>query len=112
MKFEVKYVEFEFPSADCNMLYECFVKDFGKIFKKYASNTCITQVSEYKDQSKVLEKITLQKSISLNTLNNVLKDYLNDLNISAQQVCNMKFIFENINFEYVNFRAKIKVGWC
>ena len=111
MKFEVKHVEFEFPAEGGKTLYECFVRDFCKTLKKYASNTCITKVLENMDQSKVLEKITLQKAISINTLNNVLINYLNNLNFSAQQVCNMNFMFENINFKYVNSRVKISVKW-
>lgn len=106
MKLEVKYVEFEFSFVNASArVYENFVKDFCKIFQKYASNTCITKVSENINSDVLLEKITLQKSISLNTLNNVLSNYLNDNSISN------KFIFENINFEYVNSRARIKVKW-
>ena len=98
MKFEVKYVFFDFDSI-CIKSVEKFVKSFETGLNKFASNTQITRVIENVDSKKYSVKITLQKHIALNTLCNILNN--------VQK--NLRVLCSSINYEYDVCRAKINV---
>ena len=98
MKFEVKYVEFEL-NTDCIKRAEEFTKSFEVNLNKYASNTKIVKVNEKQNDSKHIIKLTLQKHIALNTLNNII----NNIQNTSRVVC------DSINYEYNVSRTKINV---
>ena len=97
-KFEVRYVEInciELTKKEQRELEEKFEKEL----RFYASNTVISlvKISEISEIIKI--QFTLQKAISLNTLNNILNAILNDTGR----------LIGNISFHYATRKAQVEV---
>lgn len=99
MRFGVKFVELNFTGESNVKSLTIFQKLWATGLKKYASNTSIVHVSDIIFDEKTKSVITLQKPISICTVNNICGMLMKE----------SKFIFKNINFDIDKMQVKITV---
>ncbi len=105
MNFRVKHVEFVFKAnigEERISMLEC---EFHQAMKVYASNTVITEVKAIELPNNKTKIITLQKMISLNTFNNVMRATINELKAISPFIAEIAEI--NYDNEYKIIRVNV-----